>query len=300
MEQLEHGEWHGNTDGMPWMHRMLKNSFKYLNLRFVYLGMAIFAVPFYMVFSHQGYISMYRYFRRRRGCGVCRSFLNVYRNHYRFGQVILDRFATYAGEQFHFDLEGYDRFQELSRGSQGFIILSCHVGNYELAGYAFRAEKRYNALIYSGEAKEVMENRNRILSKNNIRMIPVSADMSHIYVMNEALSEGEILSIPADRIFGSSKYVECSFMGSPARFPLGPFAMALQRGLPTLAIFVMKTAARRYKVYIREITATAPPSANRQARATCLAQAFAREVESVLDEYPEQWFNYYDFWNHDR
>jgi len=119
-------------------------------------------------------------------------------------------------------------------------------------------------------------------------------------VMNEALSEGEILSIPADRIFGSSKYVECSFMGCPARFPLGPFAMALQRGLPTLAIFVMKTAARRYKVYIREITATAPPSANRQSRATCLAQAFAREVESVLDEYPEQWFNYYDFWNHDR
>ena len=77
MEQLEHGEWHGNTDGMPWMHRMLKNSFKYLNLRFVYLGMAIFAVPFYMVFSHQGYISMYRYFRQRRGYGVCKSFFNV-------------------------------------------------------------------------------------------------------------------------------------------------------------------------------------------------------------------------------
>lgn len=298
---MEHGEWHGNTDGMPWMHRMLKNSFRYLNLRFVYLGMAVFAVPFYMVFSHQGYISMYRYFRHRRGYGVCRSFLNVYRNHYRFGQIILDRFATYAGQQFQFDLLGYDRFQQLASGEQGFIILSCHVGNYELAGYAFRSmEKRYNALVFSGEAKEVMENRNRILSKNNIRMIPVSEDMSHIYVMNEALSNGEIMSIPADRIYGSSKYVECMFMGSKARFPLGPYAMALQRGLPILSIFVMKVSARRYKVYIRPIEANAQPSANREALVSCLAQTFVSEMESVLDEFPEQWFNYYDFWSHDR
>ena len=283
MERLEHEAWRGSTQGMPWMHRSLIWFFKYLNLRFVYLGMAIFVIPFYMLFAHRGYIVMYHYFRRRHGFGVWKSFRCVYLNHYRFGQIILDRFATYAGQRFEFELDGNDAFLELCHSQSGFMILSCHVGNYELAGYAFEAtEKRYNALVYSGEARAVMENRNRLLSKNNIRMIPVSEDMSHIFLLNDALASGEIVSIPADRIFGSPRSVECDFLGAKARFPYGPFAMALPR---------------RYKCYIRRVEATQGKS--RQERAASLAQSFAREVETVLRLHPEQWFNYYEFWSHE-
>lgn len=300
MEQLEHEDWRGNTGGMNWMHRSLIWAFRFMNLRIVYLGMAVFVIPFYMLLAHKGYITMYHYFRQRHGYGVWKSFRYVYLNHYRFGQIILDRFATYAGRQFEFELDGNDAFLELCHGETGFMILSSHVGNYELAGYAFKAsDKRYNALVYSGEAKEVMENRNRILSKNNIRMIPVSEDMSHIFLMNDALANGEIVSIPADRIFGSPRYVECDFLGSKARFPLGPYAMALQRGVPTMTIFVMKVSAYRYKVYIRRVQADNRKYETRHGQAENLAQHFAHEVEQVLKLHPEQWFNYYEFWNHD-
>ena len=178
MERLEHEEWQGSTSGTVWMHRTLMRSFKYLNLRFVYLGMALFVIPFYMLFAHRGYITMYHYFRRRHHFGVWKSFRYVYLNHYRFGQVILDRFAVYAGRQFEFERDGLPLFDALCSGQEGFIILSCHVGNYEMAGYTFTADKkRYNALVYSGEAETVMENRNRILSKHNIRIVPVKEDM---------------------------------------------------------------------------------------------------------------------------
>ena len=292
------------------MHRTLIGSFKYLNLRFVYLGMAVFVVPFYMLFAHKGYITMYHYFRQRHHFGVWKSFYYVYKNHYRFGQVILDRFATYAGQHFQVERDGYDTFQELDMGESGFMILSCHVGNYELAGYTFKAtQKRYNALIFSGEAETVMENRNRILSENNIRMVPVSEDMSHIFVMSDALDNGEIVSIPADRIFGSPRSVVCRFFDSDARFPLGPFMISLQRQVPTVAIFVMKESPYRYTTYIRRVETDSQEvqrletekgrKLNRQEQAALLAQAFAREVEAVLKRYPEQWFNYYEFWNQD-
>lgn len=299
-EQLEHGAWRGNTGGTTWMHRALIWTIKYLNLRFVYLGMAIFVIPFYMLFAHRGYITMYHYFRQRQGYGVWKAFRYVYLNHYRFGQIILDRFAMYAGRQFQIDLDGNDLFVELSHGESGFMVLSCHVGNYELAGYTFKAtEKRYNALVFSGEAKQVMENRSRVFSGNNIRMIPASEDMSHLFLMNDALASGEIVSIPGDRIFGSPRFVECSFMGSTARFPLGPYMMALQRGVPTVAIFVMKESAYRYQVYIRQIQTDDRKFASRQEKAANLAQHFASEIEAILKRYPEQWFNYYEFWNHD-
>ena len=285
--ELEHEEWQGNTSGTVWMHQTLIRSFRFLNLRFVYLGMAVFVIPFYMLFAHRGYIAIYHYFRRRHGFGVWKSFYYVYLNHYRFGQVVLDRFAAYAGRKFEFERIGLPLFDELCSRQAGFIILSCHVGNYEMAGYTFTADrKRYNALVYSGEAETVMENRNRILSKHNIRIVPVKEDMSHLFVMNEALANGEIVSIPSDRIFGSSRFVECELLGEKARLPLGPFAMAMQRQVPTIAIFVMKDSAYRYKVYIREKVAS-------------LAQQFTREMESVLKAYPEQWFNYFEYWKNE-
>lgn len=299
-EQLGHEEWRGNTGGMTWMHRVLIWAFRYMNIRIFYGCMAVFFVPFYMLFAHKGYISMYHYFRQRQGYGVWKSFRYVYLNHYRFGQIILDRFAVFAGRQFQFELDGYDKYLELCKGESGFMILSCHVGNYEVAGYTFKAtEKRYNALVFPGEAKAVMENRHRVLTENNIHMIPVSEDMSHIFLMNDALASGEIVSIPGDRIFGSPRYVECDFMGSRARFPLGPYMLALQREVPTIATFVMKVSAYRYQVYIRRIQTDDRPFANRHEQAANLAQHFASEIENILRQYPEQWFNYYEFWNHD-
>ena len=292
--------WQGNTSGTAWMHRALIGSLRFLNLTFVYLGMAIFVIPFYMLFAHRGYLAMYHYFRRRQGFGVWKSFRYVYLNHYRFGQVVVDRFAAYAGQRFEMERDGGEIFDALCSQPEGFVILSCHVGNYEMVGYTFSADmKRYNALVYSGEAETVMENRNRMLSKHNIRLIPVKEDMSHVFVMNEALADGEIVSIPADRIFGSARYVETELLGGQVRLPLGPFATALQRGVKTIAIFVMKESTYHYKVYIRRVNSEkgiVNSEKGRGERIADVARNFAREMDAVLKAYPEQWYNYFEFW----
>ena len=83
-------------------------------------------------------------------------------------------------------------------------MATSHMGNSELSGYLLRQnKKRINGLIYGGEAKEIQENRMKISEENNMRLIPVSNDLSHIFLITEALSNGEILNIPSDRVFGS-------------------------------------------------------------------------------------------------
>ena len=298
----KHEDWKGNTSGTTWMHHVLIRLFKHIDLRWVYVFMAVFIIPFYLLFSHRGYLAIYHYFRRRHRYGVWKSFRYTYLNHYRFGQIILDRFAVYAGRQFDFDLEGNEEFLRLLHGDEGFVILSCHVGNYELAGYTFQSVgKPYNALVYSGEAAAVMENRARLLSANNIHMIPVSDDMSHVFAINNALSEGEIVSIPGDRVFGSPRTVESRLLGGHIELPYGPYAMAVQRGVPVIAIFVMKTSTYRYQVYIRRLNLNGEQQPlKRQEKIEMLARRFSEELETVLRKYPEQWFNYYDFWHEDR
>lgn len=70
-------QWKGNTKGTPWMHRMLIASFKVMNLRFIYAGLAVAVVPCCMLFGHKGYLAQYRYFRQRLGYNRVKAFVAV-------------------------------------------------------------------------------------------------------------------------------------------------------------------------------------------------------------------------------
>lgn len=293
-DTLQHNEWSGKTDGQPWMQRSLIAMFRVLPLWLLYGVMAL-VVPFYMLFSRKSYQAMYRFFRDRMGYGPWKSFWSVYVNHFRFGQVVLDRFGAYAGKQYHFLNDGQERMNELETHPEGFMMLSSHVGHYEMAGYTLKPKrKKINALVYAGETATVMENRQRILSQNNMNMITVKEDLSHLFALNAALDNGDIVSMPADRIFGSQKSVECQFFGVKANFPLGGFAMAVQKDVPVLAVFVMKESMKTYHSYVKEIKCDR--QASKREQMTQLAQSFAEQLESIVRRYPTQWFNYFDFW----
>jgi predicted LPLAT superfamily acyltransferase len=294
-ERKEHSQWKGTTGGTSLMHQWLIRSLQILPLAFVYAGAAIFVVPFCMLFHHKGYLAQYHFFRRRLCFHRLRAFWNTYLDHILFAEIIIDRFYMYGGGRFHFDIDNYDAYLSLAHQSEGFVIVSAHIGNYEAAGYTLTAEnKRFNALVYAGEVETIMKNRQRMFKPNNLYMIPISNDMSHLFLMSSALSNGESVSIPGDRMFGSSKHVTCPFLNANADFPLGPFALATQREVPVLAIHVMKEGIKRYHIYIDRLHAE---GTSHQHQAMSLARQFSSSLEKVIRRYPTQWFNYYEFWN---
>ncbi len=298
MERNKEMQWSGKTGGTPWMQRTLVKCMKVINIRLVYIA-AGFIVPYYMVAHHKEYLSIYRFFRWRMNYGKARSFRSVFVNHLKFSQIIVDRFAAYSGKHFTFEVEGADIMRKFESKDDGFVIISSHTGNYELAGYSMVAKKkRFNTLVYANETQTVMENRNRALAKTNMRMIPIKEDMSHIFLMNSALSAGEVVSMPGDRMFGSKKFADCLFFGEKAKFPIGAYALALQREVCLMAMFVMKRSALKYKIIIKEISLP-DNKASIKERMNILAQEYACCLESVVREYPVQWFNYYDFWRHE-
>lgn len=276
------------------MQRTLVAWFRHTPLLIPYFCMA-WIVPFYMIKNRTGYLSMYDYFRKRHGYGRLKAFWNVYANHFVFGQIIIDRFGMYAGKHFKIEVEGEELYNGLDQCPGGFMLFSSHVGNYELAGYSLVPKsKSFNVLVYAGETQQVMSGREAMFDGKRINMIQVAEDMSHLFLINSALSEGNIVSIPCDRVFGSPRSAVCDFLGGKARFPIGPFALAVQHGVAALAVFVMKESVGRYKIYVRRLPA--PKAAKKKEQIGELAQAFAHELETILRKYPTQWFNYYDFW----
>lgn len=289
--------WKGNTGGGTLGQRALIFFFRWWNLRVGYAFMALI-VPFYMLFARKGYLAVYHYFRRHFGYSVWKSFFKTYKNHFLFGQVILDRFAVFAGRKNAFEVEiiGNEHYERLSNGEKGFILAGSHVGNFEIGGYLLNSTKKINALIYAGETETVQNNRSKILNNNNINLIPVLNDMSHFFAMNAALQNGEIVSMPCDRNHGSAKSVECDFLSGKADFPVGAFALAASFEVEVLAIFVIKVSAKKYKIFVVPIGSVLNMSTNKKEKIANLAKTYVKELENIVKQYPEQWFNYYEFW----
>lgn len=295
MSELKHDNWVGTTYGNGWMHKWLIRFLKVINVRLLYAFAFVFIVPPTMIINSKARNVIYQFYRRRFDYGRLKSYWMTYKNHCAFSQVVIDKFAMYAGKKFNITIDGYDQFLLLSEQISGFVQLSSHIGNYEIAGYSLVAKtKRFNALVFGGEKESVMVNRCKMFKDNNIRMIPMMTDMSHLFLIDQALSDGEILSMPADRVFGSQKSFSIDFFGTKARFPQGPFLLAAMKDVPMLFVTVMKTAATKYHISVRKIECTEKGST--RIKAADLANQYVSMLEYTVRQYPAQWYNYFDFW----
>lgn len=295
MSELRHDNWVGTTYGNGWMHRWLVRFLRIIDVRMLYAFTFVFIVPPTMVINGKARRLTYQFYRRRIRYGKLKSTWMTYKNHCAFSQIVIDKFAMYAGKKFQIEIDGYDRFLLLADQKSGFVQLSSHIGNYEIAGYSLVAKtKRFNALVFGGEKASVMANRSKLFEGNNIRMIPMMPDMSHLFVINQALSDGEIMSMPADRVFGSQKTFSIDFLGAKAKFPQGPFLLTAMRDVPMLFVSVMKTAAKKYHISIKEIVS--PTNGDTRSKAEELAERYVSFLEATVKKYPTQWYNYFDFW----
>ncbi len=293
MQTEEKRDWHGDTYGNSWMHSSLISLLRVVDVRLVYAFAVIFVVPFTLLRSDVPIV--YRYFRQRVGYGTLRAMWAVCQNHCQFSQVVIDKFAMYAGKHFDIHVHDYEHFDRLAGQSAGFIQLSAHVGNYELSGYSLNCKRKpVNALVFAGEKETVMASRSQMFGRHSITMIPIAQDMSHLYVMNNALSAGEIVSCPADRVFGSEKTVSAKLLGGVVRLPAGPFRLAVMRECKVLAINVMKSGLRRYDLFVKSLEWDR--SKNRVQQVEELAVAYTQQLEQSVRRYPTQWYNYFEFW----
>lgn len=287
-------KWAGTTYGNDWMHKWLIRMLRHINTKVLYAFVAVFVVPVCLVVN-PGRKEIYWYFRNIWNCSPLAAFLKTFKNFYLFGQVVVDKFAMYAGKTFDIEIEGYEHFLELSAQEEGFVQLSAHIGNYEIAGYTLKTEQKIlNALVFAGEKESVMENRNKMFGGTNIRMIGIKNDMSHLFEINTALSNGEIVSMPADRMFGSKKSLPQVFLGKETEFPYGPFAVATSRSLNAIAVNVMKPSANKYKIFVTPLQYD--KNASRKEQMSQLLNSYTQELERILKIYPEQWYNYFKFW----
>lgn len=295
-QQLEH-QWSGRTDGGNFGQRFLLSALKRIPVRAFYPALAV-AVPFYCIVNRTAFQCIKRYFNEIHHFSKWKSFWKTIQNHFVFGKVVLDRFAILAGNsgQFHVEVPNNDEFGKMLEQPGGFIVAGSHVGNFELLGHFFSQDKKsINIVVYDGENEALQNRRRSSFLAHNVKMIPVRDDLSHIFAIKEALDNGEIVAIACDRVFGSAKTLTINFMGKDAAFPLGPFVLAAQMECPVVSLAAVKQRGTHYRGFVKVFGPHAE-KLNIRARSKLIAEQYASFLTSVLQQYPEQWFNFYDFW----
>lgn len=291
----EEKKWAGTTSGSNRMHGYLISVLRHIDVRLLYLFSYIFVIPVALV-RNPSRKTAWDFYRNHLGYGRLKAAWYVYLNHCKFSQVVIDRFAMYAGKKFKVEVEGMDIFSSLASRDEGFVMMSSHIGNYEIAGYSLVSDsKTINAVVYGYEKQSVTDNRNNMFRKTNIRMIGIREDMSHLFEIDRALAAGDIVSFPSDRYMGATKTITAPFLGQEAKFPMGPFSVATMRGLDAIAVNTMKEGSRSYRIYVTPLEYD--KSASRKEQIRQLSAAYIAELEKRVRQYPAQWYNFFDFWS---
>ncbi|MFC4095328.1 LpxL/LpxP family acyltransferase [Euzebyella saccharophila] len=287
-------EWEGQSRGNLLGYKIFIFLLKNLGIGVAYFVLR-FVAFYYFFFSSKSSRCIYRYFRFRLGYSKTKSILSIYKSYYTLGRILIDRVAISTGlrEKFTYTHDGIEYIDNLLKKNQGGILLSGHVGNFEIAHYFL--ENRYSINKISmvttrDEQQSILDYMDSIVVKSQLEFILVKEDMSHIFEIHSALDKGGLVVFTGDRYLPGTKTMSSKLLGKEAEFPLGPYLLASRLNMPVLFVYVMKETRKHYSLYARQ--------ADFKARdAQGLLDEYTQSMEWIIKKYPLQWFNFFDFWN---
>ncbi len=294
-------KWEGQSKGTVLGHKIFVFILNHLGLKLAYIILRLVAL-YYFLFAFKSNRNIYYYFHHILKYKRTTTWLKIYKNYYIFGQTLLDKVALLSGikTKFTVDHEGGEILDKIAANGKGGILISAHIGNWEIAGQLLnRLNTMFNILMYENERESLKKYMEGVEKKKNINIIAIKdGDMGHIIELHNAFSKNELVVMHGDRFRDGAKTVEAKFLGKTAKFPAGPFIMAAKFGVPVSVVFAVKESSTHYHFFATDPIQVKRTRTEEQTNAAIkeLLEKYISEFEKIVYRYPEQWFNYYAFW----
>jgi phosphatidylinositol dimannoside acyltransferase len=223
------------------------------------------------------------------------NYFRVIRVFANFGWSLTDAAAYRLKKgQFRYELEG-GRFLDQLGGARSAIVLTAHMGNYDL-GAALFAE-RFDRQIRMVRAPEpdalAAQHVDLALQQASAGAVKVGYSddgTSLAFDLLNALRAGEIISIQGDRVVGEVARAPVKIFDREVALPNGPFVLSLVSETHIYPLFIVRTGYRKYKIVAREPIASFRDNGSRDQVIAEAMQNWARVLEGILIEYWPQWF----------
>jgi len=237
----------------------------------------------------------------RPGSWRVMNYLRVLRVFANFGWSLTDTTAyRMANARFRYELERA-RFLDQLAAAKGGIVLTAHMGNYDL-GAALFAEKFHRGIrmVRAPEPDSLAaQHVDLALQQSSAGAVKVgysSDGTSLAFDLLNALRGGEIISIQGDRVTGEVSRAPVKFFGREVFLPNGPFVLSLVSETPIYPLFIIRTGYRKYKIVAREPIVCSRGGGSRDEVIAEAMQRWAQVLEEILKSHWQQWFAFTPLW----
>jgi predicted LPLAT superfamily acyltransferase len=238
---------------------------------------------------------------RERALGRPARWPELFRHYHAFASTILDRLYFLRAQLDSFDVQfhGLDLLdRELAKG-QGCVLLGAHLGSFEVvrAVGIFRRQLDIRVLMDEENApmiRSLIQELNPAVAGTVIQVGGVETMLR----VKECLDGGGIVGVMGDRVTQNDRTIACKFFGREAQFPTGPIRLAHVTGAPVMLFFGLYRGGNRYEIHLESFSLAAPSSHDRRdVDVNQAVQRYADRLEDFCRRAPENWFNFYDYWD---
>lgn len=221
---------------------------------------------------------------------VGRLALNTFRN---YSEYLVDygRFKTLDKESLFKALtcDGMEHLRAALALGNGVIVLTVHIGNWELGGmFAGKQGIKTNVVTAHEGMLEIDAIKERYRKYHNVNTLIIGDSPFSTIDLLSALKRNELLAMLVDRsgASGTGGDITVDFFNRPFPFPKGPLILSKMTGAAIIPGFVVKEKGS-YRVIITP--ALFAPS---EGEFTACARRIMLVFEEAIRRYPDQWYNF--------
>ncbi len=293
--------WSSRSIGGDWQHRAFYLAIRLGGRKAAY-GMLYFVVAWYVLFSSLARNRASYYLARRfpDSSGLARL-RHCYLLILEFGKVLVDRAVVgiLGPESFAVCLDGREELLKLRDENRGLILMTAHVGCWQLAMSALGFLQRPVNMLMRREDGDIDRHYYEHAGiPCPYQIIDPTGYLGGTLEMLGALKQGQIVSVMGDRQFGSDKSsARVDFLGGQVAVPFSAYKLASVTGAPIVVFFSSKAGPKSYRLQLAKVIRV-PQLKGRSAETFApFAQQFADELEDFSRRYPYQFYNFYNLWS---
>ena len=235
-------------------------------------------------------------------CGWLERQRRIFRVLWSFGWCLNERTERLTtARPFRIETEAMEIWNAATRGGRGLILITAHVGNYEVGSMMpAQVEGRRVHVVREpegdAEAQAFVKGVLDRFHENRFEEHFATGDPALGMTLLDALRRGDIVALQGDRPRTGAPAIPVRLFGRSFELPHGPAALARVAEVPLLPVFVFRAGRRHYRIVFRppiEVSRAAP-------RAAAVAAAMARvaaEIEWAIRREPFQWFCFRRLWS---
>ena len=191
---------------------------------------------------------------------------------------------------------GYSRIVEGRLAGKGVVLLTAHLGNWEIGGLMLaQVRQPIHVVLVPDIFPGVEQERRRLHARSGVTEIRVDKSIGPTLAVLRALSKNGIVAMQGDRDFDNTG-VALPFFGREAYFPRGPLRVAMASGATVLPAFIVRAPDGRYRAIVEE-PLPIETAGDRDAALRVNLRRYIAILERYVREYPDQWYCFYPFWD---